>query len=133
MRIKNKKGFTLIESMAAIAMIGMILTPMFTLQMTVFSSVLRVADRFHRAIQAKQFSFSAYREQPPQSKNFKLEKKEDKPVSMLHYSFGPVNKKSSLARVKGIYRQEVIASGLDKGSPEGASLQFVFKSEQTQL
>ena len=132
MRIKNENGFSLIESMVAIAMIGMILTPMFVLQTTVFSSVARVADRFHRTIQAKQFLFAAYREQPPQAKEFKLEKKEEKPLSMLRYSFSPINKKSSLAKLRGIYRQEVIASGPDKQSPEGIALKFVFKSEQPQ-
>ena len=130
MRTKNNNGFTLIESMIAIAIVGFVLTPIFVLQTNVFSSALRVADRFHRNVQAAQFSFIAYRQQPPTAKDFKLERKEDKPTSTLRYAFEPVAKASSLAKEKGMYRQEVIAVGPDRDSPEGQSIHFIFKQSE---
>lgn len=132
MSTKNEQGFSLIESMVAIAMIGLVLTPMFSLQTTVFSSVIRVADRIHRMIQAQAFVFTASREQPPHIRDFKLEKKEEKPKSTLRYSFGSVDKKSSLSKLKNIYRQEVVAEGPGKDSPQGNVILFVFKAEQPQ-
>ncbi len=128
----NKKGFSLIEGMIAIAIVGMILAPMFLLETNVFNAVARIAERFHRILLSKQFLFTAYKEQPPEAKEFKLEGKEETPLSMMRYSFAPVNKKSSLAKLQGMFQQEVITSGIDATSPEGKAVQFIYKSERPQ-
>ena len=128
----NRKGFSLIEGMIAIAIVGMILAPMFLLESNVFNAVARIAERFHRILFSKQFLFTAYKEQPPEAKEFKLEGKEKTPLSMMRYSFAPVNKKSSLAKLQGMFQQEVITSGIDETSPEGKAVQFIYKPERPQ-
>ncbi len=132
MHFKNKNGFSLIEAMIAIAIIGMILSPMFILETNVFNAVARIAEKFHRILLSKQFIFIASKEQPSEAKEFKLERKEEKPTSLMRYSFAAVDKKSSLAKLQGIYRQEVITSGGDATSPEGRAIQFVYKPERPQ-
>ena len=132
MHFKNKNGFSLIEAMIAIAIIGMILSPMFILETNVFNAVARIAERFHRILLSKQFIFIAYKEQPPEAKEFKLEGKKEKPTSLMRYSFAAVDKKSSLAKLEGMYRQEVITSGGDAANPEGRAVQFIYKPERPQ-
>ncbi len=132
MRFKNENGFSLIEAMIAIAIIGMILSPMFILETNVFNAVARIAEKFHRILLSKQFMFTVHQKQSPEAKEFKLEKKEEKPTSMMRYSFAVVDKKSSLAKLPGMYRQEVITSGENVTSPEGRAVQFIYKLERPQ-
>lgn len=133
MRFKNNEGFSIIEAMIAITIIGMILAPIFILEANVFNSVGRLAEGFHRIVRSKQFMVEAYKEQPAESKEFKLERKEENPTHMMRYTFSPVDKKSSLAKMQGIYRQLVIATGADATSPEGVAIQFIYKPERPSL
>ena len=129
MRTKNE-GFSLIESLAAIVIIGLVLTPIFTMETTVFNAVVSMAEQFHRTMQAGQFLFIAAQQQPPEAKEYSLERKDEKPISMIKYRFKPIDKKSKLAGFKNLYQQEAIANGRDKGAPEGRVIQFVFKPDR---
>ncbi len=126
---KSNEGFSLIEAVIAVAIIGMVLTPMFVLETNVFNSVARNAERFHRLIFAKDFLYMAQREEPIASKDYKLERKENNPLSMVRYALAPVAKNSSLSRVKRLFKQQVVASGLERTSPEATIIHFVFKPE----
>src|SRR3990167_2362700 len=130
MHFKNKKGFSLIEAMIAITIIGMVLAPIFILEANVFNAVARVAEGFHRIVRSKHFMVGAYKEQPAESKEFKLERKEENPTSIMRYTFSPVDKKSSLAKLNGMYRQLAITTGADAKSPEGVAIQFIYKPER---
>ncbi len=130
MHFKSKPGATLIEAMIAVAIMGIILAPIFLLESSVFNAVGRGAEKFQRIIRSKQFLFTASKEQKPEVTEFKLEKKEENPVSVMRYTYAPVDKKSSLAKLNGMYRQEVITSGKDKRSPEGQAIQFIYKPER---
>lgn len=132
MRFKNNEGFSIIEAMMAITIIGMVLAPIFILETNVFNAVGRLAEGFHRIISSKQFMVVAYAEQKPESKEFKLERKEENPMALMKYSFAPVDQKSSLAKLNGMYRKEVVTTGGDKTSPEGVAVQFVYKPERPQ-
>ena len=127
---KHNPGFTLIEAMIAIAIIGMTLTPMFILDTNVYSTITTVTQRFHCLIFAKNFVFEAEQKQPPQSVNYSVEKKEERPLTMVRYTLKSVSEQSSLAKIKQLYRQEVVASGFDKDSPSATIVQFVYKPKE---
>lgn len=130
---KNKKyssqaGFTLIEAVMAVAIIGMVLTPMFLLETNVFNAVVRKAEQFHRLLFAEHFMYTAQQQEPLEVTNYLLEKKEDKPLSMVRYTLKPIPNGSSLAKIKSLLcRQEVIATGIRPGSPQATLVGFVYK------
>lgn len=132
MHFKNNAGFSIIEAMMAITIIGMVLAPIFVLETNVFHAVGRLAEGFARIVLSKQFMFGASEEQPVGIKEFTLDKKEENVQTTTRYTFASVAKKSSLAALNGMYRKQVITSGLDKTSPEGMAVQFVFQSERPQ-
>ncbi len=132
MRFKNNAGFSIIEAMMAITIIGMVLAPVFVLETNVFEAVARLAQSFHRIILSKQFMFTAFKEQPVGSKEFKFERTQENPIATMQYTFAPVNKKSSLAQLNEMYRKQAITSGADKTSPEGMAVQFVYQPERPQ-
>ena len=127
MHSKNEQGFSLIEAMLAVAIVGLVLTPMFVLENTIFNGVGRMAETFHRALFAQNFLYRAQRDEPAGSTNYTVERKEEKPVTMVRYTLSPVAKGSSLAPVKRLFKQQVEASGLDKASPRATRVQFVFR------
>jgi prepilin-type N-terminal cleavage/methylation domain-containing protein len=127
---KHNHGFTLIEAMIAIAIVGMTLTPMFILDTNVYNSVTTITQRFHRFLFAKNFIFEAEQKQPPQSVNYSTEKKEERPITMVRYTLKSIPEQSSLAKIKQLYRQEVVASGPDKDSPSASIVQFVYKPKE---
>jgi type II secretory pathway pseudopilin PulG len=132
MNFKSNVGFSLIEATLAIAIIGMVLSPIFLLESNVFNAVAKIAERFHRNLFSQQFLFTASREQKPSVKEFKLEGNQDLPPSIMRYTFGPITAKSSLSKLKNMYRKQVITSGKDPRSPEGLAVQFVYKPDRPQ-
>ena len=132
MRFKNNAGFSIIEAMMAITIIGMVLAPVFVLETNVFEAVGRLAQGFHRIVLSQQFMFTAFKEQPAGSKEFKRERTQENPIATMRYTFAPVNKKSSLATLNEMYRKQVVTSGVEKTSPEGMAVQFVYQPERPQ-
>lgn len=55
MNFKNNDGFTLTEVLLAVAIIGLVLTPIFITQSTLLQSVSRISRRMARVFFAKQF------------------------------------------------------------------------------
>ena len=131
MHFKNKQGFSLIESMLAVAIMGLVLTPMFILENNVFNGVFRMAEQFHRMLFAQNFLYVAQRQEPMESTKYSLEHKEDNPFSMLRYTLSPIEKGSSLSPMKRLYKQQVEASGLEKTSPKSSVIHFIFKPGQS--
>ena len=127
MHFKNKQGFSLIEAMLAIAIIGLVLTPMLIMENNVFNGVVRMAERFHRALFAQNFLYVGQREEPVESRSYTIERKEDKPLTMIRYRLSPIAKKSTLSSIKHLFKQEVEGAGLERTSPKATLVQFLFK------
>lgn len=128
--LQNKtKGFGLIEAMLAIAIMGLVLAPMFLLQTNVFNAVMRGADRFSRLILAKNFLYSAQQDEPIESRDYSVEKKEEKPMTLLSYKLKPVSSKSALSQINGLLQQTVTASGTQAADPKAELITFIYKAE----
>lgn len=128
-RFKNNAGFTLVDVMIAIAIVGIVLTPMFVLQNNVMGSAIRLSERFHRLLRAKNFLFIAQEKEPAKATDYSVEKKEERPNTMLSYSLKPVAKDSVLAKLQYLYTQQVQAK--DPQGDNGASIvQIIYKPKQ---
>ena len=129
---RYQSGFTLIEAMIAIAIVGMVITPMLILETNIFSSVMRMGEKFHRLIIGKHFLYSVQEQEPSESIDYHLEKKIDKPLSTIRYTLKSIDKKSSLAKVARLFKQEVVVAGLEKASPESRIIHYIYKPEMNQ-
>lgn len=130
-RFKNNTthGFTLIEAMIAVTIMGMILAPLFLLETNVFNAVVRMGEQFERFLFAKHFFYTAQQQEPLQSTDYTVEKKENRPLTMVRYSLKPIAPTSSLASVKRLYKQEMSAMGLEPASPRAQFVHFIYKPE----
>jgi prepilin-type N-terminal cleavage/methylation domain-containing protein len=130
MYFRNNQGFSLIEAMLAVTIIALVLTPMFMLENSIFHGVGRMAETFHRALFAQNFLYYAQRDEPANSTNYTLERKEEKPLTMVRYTLSSLAKGSSLALVKRLFKQQVEASGLEKASPKATRILFMFRPDR---
>lgn len=120
---KNKVGFTLIEVMFALAIAAFILTSLYILQSGALTGVLKYSAHYHRMIYAKNFLLNTrrVREESKNTKQFKLEKKEEDPETYLKYSFGLVEK-GSLKELKTIFVEKVEINNEAKQKQPSATL-----------
>ncbi len=130
MHFKNKQGFSLIEAMLAVAIVALVLTPMFTLENSIFGGVGRMAETFHRALFAQNFLYEAQRDEPVGSASYTVERQEKKPLTMLKYTLSAIPKVSFLSPIKRLFKQQVEASGLDKASPKATRVLFTFRPDR---
>lgn len=130
MIFSDKKGFTLIEAMMAIAIAGLVMAPVFMLQDTAFSSVVRVAEQFQRLLFAKQFLYMARQEQKDDTTNFSLERNENNPKTILRYSLGKAPQNSTLTKQKNLYFEKVVARGLQPNDPSVTLITLRFKPQK---
>ncbi|HEV2916961.1 MAG TPA: prepilin-type N-terminal cleavage/methylation domain-containing protein [Candidatus Babeliales bacterium] len=106
MHLQNRSGFTLIETLLALALIGLIIAPMMLQQGTVLDSVYRISRRLEYTYAAQQFWYEAHAQMNLHATNFSLEKKLDD-GTILTFSRGPLDSKSPLAKQKYILQERV--------------------------
>ncbi|MDP3889132.1 MAG: prepilin-type N-terminal cleavage/methylation domain-containing protein [bacterium] len=128
---KNSSGFLLIEVLISIAIIGILVTPLFILQGTVFQQVSQMSQRLHRLFFAEHFLIETRRSVQDDVRQFTLEKKEENPATVLNYTVGPLEKKSSLATIPGLLLERVVIQEPKKKPPSVDTIvTFLFKPEQ---
>lgn len=125
MRSLNK-GFSLIEAMLAVTMMGMILAPLFLLEGTVFDGVTRITEQFRRYLFAHNFLYQVAREQSPKVREFSLEQKKDIPPTTLQYKLKKVSD-GVFKNQKNLYRQEVLISTKDAKIQKDSLVTYLFK------
>jgi prepilin-type N-terminal cleavage/methylation domain-containing protein len=130
---KNRKnGFTLIEVIISLAIVGVILTPVFMLHEMIMNRVNRSAKEFEYMLLCKNLLFSARQKQTPQAQEFLLEKAEIDFNATLTYALEKgVNQKSSLASLVGLHREIVTVSWTDLGTKKQDRLvTFIYKTPE---
>jgi len=127
-----KDGFTLIEVLIAVAMVGLLLSPLFITQETVFLNVVKGARTFERILTAKNFYWLSKQKYENQEKiEFKREKKITDPAMMLQYSVTSQSQKSALKDFKDVYNERVNITWQDgRKKREDALVSFVFKPQE---
>lgn len=109
----KKSGFTFVEIMLAMFMVGFLLTSLLGLQETVFSGVVKYASRFERLFLLKDQLFAAAlaRAKDPSVKNDKKEpvEKENPPTTLTYTEKKPA-KQSAISKYANITVQKAQAS-----------------------
>jgi len=93
---KSSKGFTLIETILAIAVMGLVLSPLFITQGTLVQSVARMSRRLGRIFYAKNFMLTARRSTQSDSGQRTVEKKIEDPETTLVYQTKKIGSNSTL-------------------------------------
>lgn len=136
-RFKNKKtvhaAFTLLEVLIAIAIIGIVLTPLFVSQSTLFKHVITRSLQIDRLMQVKAFLAEARRAKPEHSEQFVFEKKVTKPATQLKYEFKALPAESPFSKIAQLYQEQVTASWQERGAQQTESfINFVYQQKGEQ-
>lgn len=118
MNFKNHStGFTLIETLFALALVGLVITPMMLQQGTVLDNVYRMSRRLEYMYAAEHFWYEAHAQMPPQTTQFTLEKKLPDGTT-LTFTRGPVEAKSPLAKQKNMLREQIVIAWHEYDQPK---------------
>lgn len=128
---KSKFGFTLIEVLLAMAIIGLILTPIFSIQLGVMRSNSRASEILARIFLGKQFLVDSEFQLKPEDQEKRVEKKIEKPLTTLIYELKRVPDNSALKKFKNILIESVSMQWIDRQGKKRQErlVTFVFKPE----
>lgn len=112
---KNKKGFSLIETIIAIAVIAFVFGPLFVMQGTVLQRVVEESRKLQRIFFMQFFAYKTQEQIKPGATQFNLEKREVFPPTVMRYQLMPVNQQSSLKDIPGLHMQRVLATWDERG------------------
>lgn len=104
----NKTGFTLVETMLAMVIVGIVLTPVFLLFGTIQQRMNKQNKQFYALLSGKQLLYEARQKQTPDAHEFTLDKKLEESGTTLKYVLQKsVDAKSSLASLDGLHKEVV--------------------------
>jgi prepilin-type N-terminal cleavage/methylation domain-containing protein len=114
---KNKFGFTLIETMLAITLIALVMTPLMVTQGTIVQAIARISLRLERVFFAENFFIEA-RADADDERKFSMSKKIDSPTTQLTFERKPIDAKSSLAKIDNLVIDRIQASWQDENKKQ---------------
>lgn len=108
---KNRSGFTLIETLLALALFAMSILPILMLQTRMLTAIANYSGRMHRVMLMHNFMLNARREfiQKTDAQQFTLEKKVDFPETILRYKVVPASQTAAFKQIHGLYTERVEA------------------------
>lgn len=109
MHSKNhKRGFTLIEALLSMMIVGVVLSPLFLLYGVIMQRVNKSSKQLYSLLWGKQLLCEARQKQEPDAQTFTLDKKIEESSAQLKYSLDSgVDPKSALASYAGLHREIV--------------------------
>jgi prepilin-type N-terminal cleavage/methylation domain-containing protein len=128
----HKRGFTLIEVMFAVMIMGIALTPISLIYSLVVRRVSSSSRSYNLLLLCKNFLQEAHQKQEWNAQTFSLEKKEvDFDVTLTYSLEKGVDQKSSLLSVQNLHREVVTISWKEDGRPHQEQLvAFVYKKPE---
>ena len=107
MHFKNHKfGFTLIEAMLSMVIVGVVLSPLFILHGVIMQRVNRSSQQLYALLWGKQLLCEARQKQEPDAQTFTLDKKKEELSAILKYTLdNGVDAKSALSPYVGLHRE----------------------------
>lgn len=128
--IQKQPGFTLIEVLLALAIIGLVLTPIFLIQSAVLRRTSAGAQQFLRIIQAKDFLIDQQFENMQEAQAATAERKITNPPTTLSFSSKKIPDNSALKKFKHIMIDSVTMQWTEQNKKRQEKLvTFSFKPE----
>ncbi len=119
---KNKSaGFTLIEALIAMVIIGIALTPIIGLQILLLRMVNSSGQQVRRILQAQTFLVHTQRTAIDKDTE-SAEKKVDRPSTQLKFSLAPLHADAVLKNNKYVQQERVNMQWQDNGKPRSDNL-----------
>lgn len=113
-RNNSKSGFTLIEVLLAMAIIALVLTPIFAIQLAVMRGNAKASQALSRIFLAKQFLVENEFQLKPDEQEKRIEKKIERPATTLIYELKRVPENSALKKFKNILIESVLMQWVDR-------------------
>lgn len=130
MHFRNRSGFTLIEVVIAVAIIGIAILPIYTIQNTLLSRVSRYTSEFIATLYAKAFLNDSQLSLQA-GKELEKEKKIPGPALKLTFERGAIASGSSVKKFKNIVADRVIIEWQDgRGKRKEQLVTFMFKPKE---
>jgi prepilin-type N-terminal cleavage/methylation domain-containing protein len=124
-------GFTLIEVLLAMAIIGLVLTPIFMGQSAVLRAASLASRRLARVFAAKKILIENEIALDSDAREFSSEKKIDNPRTTFNYELKKISDESSLKKFKNVLIESV--SWIDERSKKKRQerlITFLYRPEQ---
>ncbi len=131
MMVFRNKGFTLIEVLLAVAIIGLVLTPIFSIQLNVMRSNSKASQALARIFLGKQFLVENEFSLKADEQEKRIEKKIDRPPTTLIYQLSKIPENSSLKKFKNVLLESVTMQWVDRQGKKRQEklVTFVYKPE----
>ena len=127
----NQLGFTLIEVLLSLAIIGMVLTPIFLIQSLVLRRTSAGARQFTRLIAAKDFLVDQQFENIQETNTATAEQKITNPPTTLLFTSKKLPENSALKKFKHIMVDTVTMQWTEQNKKRQENLvTFMFKPEE---
>ena len=110
MHLKNHKGFTLLETVIALAVASIVLIPLFVLQGTMLERVSQASTQLQRLFFAKDFLYQSCKENQTEKSTadtVKKDKNNDDPKTVIQYNKQKPLSKSLFKEYDGLMSESV--------------------------
>lgn len=125
MNSKNNSGQSPLEVMLALAIAGMVLMPLLSLQTRTVRTVVGRDEHLRRILEAEQFLATQYRLQPEDAKQATVDQKG------FRYELRPVGDDSAFKGLADLYREQVTYNWRTENRPQKErALYFLFRPEK---
>ncbi|CAN5167654.1 hypothetical protein BH09DEP1_BH09DEP1_1980 [soil metagenome] len=129
---KSNSGFTLIEVLLALAIIGIVLTPIFVVQSIVLRRTSSGAQLFSRIIHAKDLLVDQQFENIQQAQPSSVERKITNPPTALAFSSKKLPENSALKKFKNVTLDSITMQWTEAGNRKRQEklISFTFRPEE---
>jgi prepilin-type N-terminal cleavage/methylation domain-containing protein len=100
-------GFSFLEVIIALAIVSLVFTPIFIAESSILRTTFRSSWLIDRVMQAHSFFFDAQRASAPDTQQITVEKRVQRPATILKYTVHKVPDNSVLRTFKDMYIEQV--------------------------
>ena len=128
---KNNNGFTLIEVMISVVILGLLLTPLFIWHSSNLGALGTSSNLVRRVLAARNFMVDTYSSLAPDMRATTLEKKITHPTTILVYELKDKLRNQELAALKGLCEERVTMRWQENGyNAQETSVALCYKKEE---